>query len=107
MTELNPDISAWASTLKTNAILADIIDMLATINANLMAIGSGKAAKRPKPYPRPGKKPHDEERHFGSGALPPDELRAWFDKKRAEHARSSKRNADGNTGIIGSAADSN
>lgn len=86
---LNPEAYAWASTQKTNLILADIWDLLATINANIVAVGSGKPTKNPKRYPRPGAKKPDDEQHFGSKGLPPDELRQWFDKKRAEYARSS------------------
>lgn len=89
MRELHPEESAWTTRVKTNAILADIFDMLAQINANLVALGSGRVAKTPKPYPRPVKRKPDNERHFGRGALPPDELRAWFEKKRAKNAGSS------------------
>jgi hypothetical protein len=71
MRELRPDLSQWSTTAKTNAILADIYDMLAAINANLCAKGSGKKAKRPKPYPRPGK--HNTARRVGT-ALPVAEL---------------------------------
>lgn len=56
MRDLHPDVAQWSTTLKTNAILADIFDCLAQINANLIAIGSHKKAKKTKPYPRPGKK---------------------------------------------------
>ena len=59
------------------------------INANLVSLGNGRPARKPKPYPRPGKKSKDEERHFGSGALPVDELHQWIEKKRDEYARSS------------------
>lgn len=87
MRDLNSELSAWSSTVKTNEILADIADVLMQINANLIAVGSGKKAKKPKPYPRPGKKDKDNERHFGSGPLPPNELRKWFDAKRAKKCR--------------------
>lgn len=91
MQELNPDLAEWSSRLKTNIILADIYDILAVLNANVVARGSGKPARRPKPYPRPGRKDDPETtRHIGSGALPPDELRAWIERKRAEYnARNS------------------
>lgn len=90
MRELNPDLTTWSSQTKTNVILADIFDMLAMINANLMAIGSGKPAKKPKPYPRPNKHNNPEnERHFGSGALKPADLRKWFAEKRRDYAGSS------------------
>lgn len=87
--EMDPEVSAWGTTMKTNMILADIWNILASINANLVAIGSHKPAKTPKPYPRPGQKRPDEEKRIGSGALPPDQLRRWFEMKREEHARSS------------------
>ena len=82
--ELHPEYAVWATQTKTNAILADIFDVLNQINANLVALGSHKAAKQPKPYPRPAQKDPENVRHFGRGALPPDELRAWFEKKRKE-----------------------
>lgn len=84
MQELNPELSEWSGRTKTNAILADIFDMLAMINANLMAVGTRKPAKRPKLYPRPGAKDPETTRHFGKGALPAEELREWFERKRAE-----------------------
>ena len=82
--ELAPDIAPWAYTVKTNAILADIFDMLAMINANIVALGSGKRASKPKPYERPR---DNKKQHIGKNALPPNELRAFFDKKRKERAR--------------------
>ena len=98
MRELNPDAAVWSSTTKTNAILADIWDMLATINSNLIAIGSGRPAKKPKLYPRPKQHDHDSERHFGSKALPVEELHKWIEQKRAEHARSSTGDHNRHTG---------
>ena len=86
--EQEPESAAWVSSLKTNAILADIFDMLANINANLVAIGSHKPAKQPKAYPRPWKQDKNE-KQIGSGGLPPDQLRAWMEEKRQQHARSS------------------
>ena len=83
MREVRPELSEWSTTLKTNEILADIFDMLAIINSNLIAVGSKKKAKKPKFYPRPGAK--QNEQHFGSGALPPDELRNWIEEKRRAH----------------------
>lgn len=72
MREMRPEIAQWSTTAKTNAILADIYDMLAAINANLCAKGSGKRPKRPKPYPRPGAA--SNQRKIGK-ALPVDELK--------------------------------
>ena len=90
MRELHPEIYGWTTRAKTNAILADIFDMLANINANLVAVGSGRMPKRPKAYPRPWRKDRDRDtQHFGKGALPANELREWFEAKRREsHAGS-------------------
>lgn len=87
---LVPERAAWATREQTNDILANIYDILAQINANIVAIGTGKPAHTPDPYPRPGaktraaSKPGDTVRHYGSGALPHDELVAWMEVKRAE-----------------------
>ena len=82
--ELHPEYVPWATQTKTNAILADILDTLNQINANLVAIGSKKPAKQPEPYPRPQKKKPENVRHFGRGALPANELHEWFEMKRKE-----------------------
>ena len=80
--EEHPEFAPWMTTLKTNVILADLIDMVGQLNANMVAKGTGKRAQRVKPYQRP--KP-DERQHIGKGALPHDELMAWFEEKRKQH----------------------
>lgn len=83
--EMNADYHIWATATKTNGILADIYDMLAQINANLVAIGERKPSKLPKAYPRPGVEEKQENvKHFGKGALPKGEFRKWLEKKRKE-----------------------
>lgn len=101
--ELHPEFSTWATTAKTNAILADIFDILANINSNLVALGSGKPAKKPKPYPRPVKKEPENVKHFGRDPLPPDELRRWFEEKR-KNAGSSISDTGSDSGPVRSAA---
>lgn len=83
MAESHPETAQWATTLKTNIILADIYDCLAQINANLVAIGSGKKAKKAKQYPRPKKKKTTHK--IGSGAMPVDKLRDWINERRNNH----------------------
>ena len=82
--KLFPEEAEWNTIQKTNKILADIFDVLAQINANLVGFAEGKPAKNPKPYKRPGQTPPPEEKHFGKGALPADELHAWIENKRKE-----------------------
>jgi hypothetical protein len=90
--ELSPEDGLWATRSKTNAILADIFDMLAIINANLVAMGSHKRAKQPKPYERPGDKEAKNIKKYGNGAVTVPELEAFFEKKRKEHEARHGRN---------------
>lgn len=83
--ELKPEMSLWSTRFETNVILADIFDVLQIINANLVAYCNRHRAEKPPRYPRPFQKKNDDKTHIGSGALPPAELRAWFEKKRRLH----------------------
>ena len=74
--ETHPEEALWATTIKTNSILADIYDVLLMINANLMAVGNGKPAKRIRPYPRPGHKDENTQ-HIGT-AVPIAEINKLF-----------------------------
>lgn len=82
--ELDPEMAYWSTRAKTNSILADIFDMLSQINANLVAIGTKKASKKVKPYPRPGDKAKKEKR-IGKNAVPAKELDNWLERKRKEY----------------------
>ena len=83
--ELDEEYSLWTTRMKTNGILADIYDMLAQINANLVAIGSRTKAKPVKPYPRPGmEEKRGDTQRIGKGALPKGEFRKWLEQKRME-----------------------
>ena len=84
--DLDKERALWATTTKTNGILADIFDMLAQINANLVAIGSHEKTRPVKPYPRPGMEEKREDiEHFGKGALPRGEFKKWLEIKRREY----------------------
>ena len=70
--------TGWETTVKTNAILADIYDLLQLINVNLIAFASGgKQRRKIKPYPRPGREDNTQ-RKIGKGAMPFNELREWI-----------------------------
>lgn len=85
---MNPEYSAWGTRIKTNHILADIYDLLAMMNANIVAIGTRKAPKKPKLYPRPKKENKDEHtQRIGKVGLKPAELRAWFAERRGHGDR--------------------
>ena len=73
--------SGWEDNVSTNAILADIYDLLQIININLVAFASGgKTKKKITPYPRPGRD-NDNTRKLGKGAMPLDELREWMRRR--------------------------
>ena len=77
--------TGWETTLKTNAILADIYDLLQIINSNLCGLG-GKKQKKFKPYPRPNAKDTNT-RKIGKGALPYNDLREWIKRKQENGKR--------------------
>ena len=80
---MDRELADWSGRVKTNAILADIFDLLAAINANLVGLMTRKRPKQPKPYPRPGREDAGrDEKKFGRGALPVDELRKWIAEKQ-------------------------
>ena len=79
--EIEPEIAAFASRTKTNAILADIYDVLAQINANMVAGFTRKRSSRPKRYPRPG---DQGKRRMGKDSLSMDELDKWFAEKKKQ-----------------------
>ena len=76
--ELNNESATWDSTLKTNFLLADLIDVLQAIDYHLVSM-SGTKAHKPKPYPRPGKK--ESKQKYGKGAMKANELESWFKNK--------------------------
>lgn len=67
--DMNPkdEVGLWYETLKTNAILADIFDLLARAH-------SGR--RKPEPYPRPTAK-----KKIGKGAIPVSEFWDWWNNK--------------------------
>ncbi|MCM1090546.1 MAG: hypothetical protein NC092_00895 [Butyrivibrio sp.] len=85
--ELAPELADWCSIAKTNALLADIYDMLAIFNTNVKTLMTKRTYPRPKFQIRPvtnRRNADDGERHFGRDPLPPDELDKWFERKRRE-----------------------
>lgn len=74
--------TGWETTLKTNAILADIFDQLRIIDIHLVRfISKGRTKPKFKPYPRPGKDDNTK-RKIGKGAMPYDELRNWIKERQ-------------------------
>lgn len=83
--EIDPEISAWATTYKTNLMLADVIDYLASLKAIIIKAHGGRPS-RPKPYPRPGDTKRKSKTFGGkASAMPPDKMREWIEKRREKH----------------------
>lgn len=80
---VHPEVEDWGTVLRTNIILSDIYDILASINTNICAGFSHKKKSKPKPYPRPWLKA--KERRLGKGALPKEELREWIKNYRRKN----------------------
>lgn len=81
--ELKPELSEWGSVVKTNAILADIFDVLMSIDASLSTVPHLKKPPSPSRYPRPG----DDEKtkkNIGKGSLALDEMREWLNQKETQ-----------------------
>lgn len=79
--KLNPDMTEWSTTLKTNALLADIFDQLSLVNSNLRFLISHKRGKRPEPYKRPWLKDVNRQ-HIGNGALSVTDMREWIKRRQ-------------------------
>ena len=80
--EIEPEIAAFSSRFRTNAILADIYDILAQINANLVAGFSRKRPQKPRRYPRPGD--NDKRRIGKNNGMTMSELDNWFAQKKQQ-----------------------
>ncbi|MBO5569969.1 MAG: hypothetical protein J6A79_13700 [Clostridia bacterium] len=50
--EMQPELAEWSTTFKTNVILADIYDAIASLAAIVAVKGTKKQPKKPKEYPR-------------------------------------------------------
>lgn len=75
----DPEAAAWGTREKTNAILADIFDLLAIINRNLVAANTPKGKTRPKaprPYPRPHAR--DAAPVVGRDPIPVGDFDEWW-----------------------------
>lgn len=78
--ELDPERARWATIDGVNDALANIYDMLASINHTLAVMATHKRQKRPEPYPRPGQKKKETKR-LGSASIPISEIRNVIMKK--------------------------
>lgn len=84
--KINPEMSEWSTSIKTNFILADIYDQLSMANALLRVIATHKKTKPQEPYKRPGAK---KAKRMGSGPLAGVvEMREWIRQRQV--------NKDGN-----------
>lgn len=74
--------NGWEGTLKTNEILANVFDVMQSIDNHLCRfISGGKSKPKFMPYPRPGKDKDKKVRKIGKGPMAPDELRKWYFKE--------------------------
>lgn len=80
--KINPDLADWSVTLKTNFILADIYDQLATTNAFLRTIITHKQSRQPEPYKRPGAKKTRTQQMGKAPLADITEMREWIRQRQ-------------------------
>lgn len=80
----------WTSTLKTNAMLADLYDSISALRYIVTASRSKKKVKKPKPYPRPWVKDKGIKK-IGKDPIPVKDFWGWWDKKVEEAAQNARR----------------
>lgn len=83
--EMRPldDTERWMRGEGTAAILADIFDAIRVLDVEVMAKGSRRKPRQPKPYPRPWAKGKGE-KHIGSDPIPIAQFDSWWDSKEVE-----------------------
>lgn len=69
--DMNPkdEFGPWYTTMKTNAILADLFDLFAAAHS--------RKGHTPKPYPRPKK-----QQSIGKGAIPIKDFWSWWNGEK-------------------------
>lgn len=72
--------TGWETPLKTNAILADLFDLLQANTAVLRHVAGDKRRRKIKPYPRPGAD-KDNKRKLGKDPVPVEELREMIRRR--------------------------
>ena len=80
--KINPEMSEWASQIKTNYILADIYDQLSATNMMLRALVTHKRSRPPEPYKRPGMKDKRVQRMGSKPLESVTEMREWIRRRQ-------------------------
>lgn len=74
--EVEPEVARWVAPESLRPMLADIYDLLSTLNHNLVAANSKHRPRKPKPYPRPGKQ--DKGTVVGKDPIPIKDFDEWW-----------------------------
>lgn len=74
--EVEPEASRWVAPESLRPMLADMYDLMASINYNLVAANSRHRPRKPKPYPRPGRR--DKETVIGRDPIPIRDFDEWW-----------------------------
>lgn len=76
--DMDEEAYKWATSVKTNELLADLYDLMALFRFEMATMLSGKRQKKPTPYKRPRK---DDKKKVGKGAMLKEDLRRWIKSK--------------------------
>lgn len=74
--ELDPDLCRWVAPESLRPMLADMYDLMAALNRNVVAANSKHRPRKPKPYPRPGKR--DKGTVIGKDPIPIKDFDEWW-----------------------------
>ena len=72
---LHAEDAAYRDAYQTNAMLADLYDLVNALSHLYASAHSKRAVPRPKPYPRPWKR---DDGRIGKGAIPISQFEAWY-----------------------------
>ena len=74
--EVEPEAASWLAPWALRPMLADLYDLVSSLNYNLVAANSKHRPRKPKPYPRPGKR--ENETVIGRDPIPIKDFDAWW-----------------------------
>lgn len=74
--EVEPEVARWVAPESLRPMLADLFDLVAVLNRNVVAASSKHRPRKPKPYPRPGRQ--DKGTVVGRDPIPIKDFDKWW-----------------------------
>lgn len=74
--EVEPELAQWVAPESLRPMLADLYDLMSSLNYNLVSANSKHRPRKPKPYPRPGRQ--DKGTVVGKDPIPIRDFDEWW-----------------------------